>query len=79
MTLEEACELLAEVHTRDDEGTGFTVVSGAVPDGAVQQSSYYLAWSVIRVHAKLQVKSTAVSVSRWIPGWGSVVAAGDWL
>jgi hypothetical protein len=46
----------AEIHTRDDEGMGFTVVSGAVPDGAVGERNYVLAWRVIRAHAKLQVE-----------------------
>ena len=54
MSLEEACAILAGIHTEADELTGFVVLPGAGPNGAVSPERYSLAWATVREHAKLQ-------------------------
>ena len=53
MSLEEACAILAGIHTEADELTGFVVLPGAGPDGTVSAARYSLAWATIREHGKM--------------------------
>lgn len=52
MSLERALDILASVHTRDDETSGFVVLMGAVPDvgNMVSHHDYITAWGVVREH-----------------------------
>lgn len=54
MTLDDALRILAGIHTRDDDVTGFCVLIGAVPSpfdfGA---DKYSEAWQVVREHLRL--------------------------
>lgn len=54
MSPDEACAILAGIHTEDHTLTGFIVLIGAAPDSTVSRARYSLAWATIREHAKLQ-------------------------
>ena len=54
MSIEEACAILAGIHTEEDDLTGFVILPGAGPDGRISAARYSLAWSTIREHGKLQ-------------------------
>ena len=54
MSLEEACAILAGIHTGADELTGFVILPGAGPDSRISAARYSLAWATIREHGKLQ-------------------------
>ncbi|MEH2700527.1 hypothetical protein GFL93_12890 [Rhizobium leguminosarum bv. viciae] len=50
MSLEQALDTLARVHTKDDETAGFVVVMGAAPEAGnmVINHDYITAWGVVR-------------------------------
>jgi hypothetical protein len=55
MSLDEALRRLCDVHTRDDDMTGFHVVVGAVPDAwQMEQGEYTRCWEAVRRHLGLQ-------------------------
>jgi len=58
MTLQDALRLLAEVHTHDDDQTGFVVDMGAVPHSGYHSAHYVEAWAEVRKAAKLTVEPT---------------------
>lgn len=56
MGLNEALRMLCEVHTRDDDEIGFTIVMGATPspgDAAWYDRNYAAAWETVRAHLGL--------------------------
>lgn len=61
MELEEALHIIANIHTRDDEVTGFVVLAGAQwrPfETQWSQEQYVKAWEVVRRHTFMQTKPT---------------------
>ncbi len=59
MPLTKALTILATVHTRDDEQTGFHVIVGAHPDphaSPYSQGDYIRAWEAVRAHVHLQIE-----------------------
>lgn len=48
MSLSDALEVLARVHTRDDSLVGFSVAMGATPDPGISQHCYVEAWRAVR-------------------------------
>jgi hypothetical protein len=58
MTLEQALHILATVHTRDDNLTGFVVVWTPSPSFAWEYSEaeYIEAWKTVRAHIDLQTE-----------------------
>lgn len=56
LSLDVALRLLAEVHTRDNHQTGWSVLIGAKPDTAlVRYGLYTRAWETVRRHLNMQV------------------------
>lgn len=56
MTLDEALQILAESHTRDDDFSGFTVESTRDPLGRWTRYEYVEAWKAVRQHLHLQTE-----------------------
>ena len=59
MPLSKALHILATIHTRDDDQTGFVVEWGARPDPYlmhVSQHDYIEAWRSVRAHIHLQTE-----------------------
>lgn len=54
MQLDEALNILARVHTRDDSRAGFTVQAPSLPP-YVDISSYVEAWTAVRMHLRMNV------------------------
>ena len=59
MTLTEALHVLTEIHTRDDDVTGFVVMVGAGPQD-FEQDRYLEAWRVVRQHIHKQTEPTRI-------------------
>lgn len=65
MTLEKALYILATIHTREDDLTGFVVMSGVSPRSFIHpfdEGEYLEAWRVVRdaVHLPTAPKSMTV-------------------
>ena len=59
MPLSKALHILATIHTRDDDVTGFVVEMGASPHWSmspVSQHDYIRAWEAVRAHIHLQTE-----------------------
>lgn len=59
MTLDQALHVLAEIHTKDDDATGFVLLIGAhANDYRTQwtQADHIEAWRVVRQHLHMQTQ-----------------------
>ena len=59
MTLDQALHVLAEIHTRDDDLTGFVLMVGAEADGSNTKwtkSDHLEAWRRVREVLHMQIK-----------------------
>ena len=59
MELAEALDILANIHTRDDDAVGFVVLAGAQwrpYESQWSQDQYIEAWGVVRRHTFMQTK-----------------------
>ena len=59
MPLSKALHILADIHTRDDDVTGFTVQHGAGWHPYLSrwsQDDYIRAWAAVRAHIHLQTE-----------------------
>ena len=65
MTLDQAIDILIDVHTEDDPVTGFRILIGADPNtrffGPV--ADYTEAWRVVRKHNKFRIEPGHYPVS----------------
>jgi hypothetical protein len=61
MTLDKALHILAEVHTRDDDLTGFVVEWAPSPSFMWQfsKAEYFEAWRTVRAHIHYQTEPKA--------------------
>ena len=57
MPLSKALYILADVHTRDDDVTGFVILAGATPHYSQWSTGDYMrAWEALRAHIHLQTE-----------------------
>lgn len=58
MTLEKALRILASIHTRDDDLTGFVVEWAPSPSivWEYSQAEYFEAWKTVRAHIHFQIE-----------------------
>lgn len=59
MPLSKAVYVLADIHTRDDNVTGFVVLGGATPSMTGYKwtdSDYLRAWESLRAHSHMQIE-----------------------
>lgn len=67
MTLEQALHILASIHTRDNDETGFVVIAGATIHNAPlfswSQSDYIEAWRVVRDAVHMQTAPAAPTIA----------------